>query len=64
MLLHTLFTAGVSALDSPPPPLSFWARSLLGAEAAPDDNDDAVKNVVRVAQVVEEPEGSQLQEHL
>lgn len=27
---------------------------------SPDDNDDAVKNVVRVVQVVEATEGSQL----
>ena len=32
--------------------------------SAPDDDNDAVKDVVGVAQVVEEPEGSQLQQHL
>lgn len=40
---------------------------LLGFQVAvwlPDDDDDAVKDVVRVSQVVEEPEGSQLQDHL
>lgn len=30
----------------------------------PDDDNDAVKDVVRVSQVVEEPKGSQLQDHL
>lgn len=56
--------AGVSALGLPPPPLCFWAHSLRGAGTAPDDDNDAVKDVVGVAQVVEEPEGGQLQEHL
>ena len=32
--------------------------------SAPDDDNDAVEDVVGVAQVVEEPEGSQLQQHL
>lgn len=30
----------------------------------PDDDDDAVKDVVRVPQVVEEPKGGQFQDHL
>lgn len=30
----------------------------------PDDDNDAVEDVVRVSQVVKEPEGSQLQDHL
>lgn len=34
------------------------------AGLSPDDNDDAVENVVRVVQVVEATEGSQLQDHL
>lgn len=34
------------------------------AGGAPDDDDDAVEDVVGVAQVIEEPEGGQLQEHL
>ena len=32
--------------------------------SAPDDDDDAVEDVIGVAQVVEEPEGGQLQQHL
>lgn len=42
----------------PPSPCS------ASGPAAPDDDDDAVEDVVRVAQVVEEPEGGQFQEHL
>lgn len=30
----------------------------------PDDDNDAVEDVVRVPQVVKEPEGRQLQDHL
>lgn len=40
---------------------------LLSFEVAvwlPDDDNDAVKDVVRVSQVVEEPKGGQLQDHL
>lgn len=39
--------------------LSFGVEVLL-----PDDDNDAVEDVVRVSQVVKEPEGSQLQDHL
>lgn len=37
---------------------------LPRARLSPDDNDDAVKNVVRVVQVVEAPEGGELEDHL
>lgn len=30
----------------------------------PNDDNDAVEDVVRVPQVIEEPEGGQLQDHL
>lgn len=36
---------------------------LHRARLSPDDNDDAVKNVVRVVQVVETTKGCQLQDH-
>lgn len=39
--------------------LSFRVAVLL-----PDDDNDAVEDVVRVSQIIKEPEGSQLQDHL
>ena len=61
-----MFTGGGQGtrFPRPPSPLCFRAPSPLAAGAAPDDDNDAVEDVVGVAQVVEEPEGGQLQEHL
>lgn len=44
--------------------VKFVTAQLHRAQLSPDDNDDAVENVVRVVQVVETSEGSQLQDHL
>lgn len=44
--------------------MKFVTAQLHWAQLSPDDNDDAVENVVRVVQVVETTEGSQLQDHL
>lgn len=49
--------AGVGTL-APPPLLQANGGTL------PDDDDNAVEDVVRVSQVVKEPEGGQLQDHL
>lgn len=64
MILRISYTGRVSPLfpGSASGSTTAWGRGW-GARA-PDDDDDAVEDVVGVAQVVEEPEGGQLQEHL
>ena len=56
------FTGWGRCIESP----SRLALSPQAGEvgSAPDDDDDAVEDVIGVAQVVEEPEGGQLQQHL
>lgn len=44
--------------------MKFLTAQLHWARLSPDDDDDAIKNVVRVVQVVEATKGSQLQDHL
>lgn len=44
--------------------VKFVTAQLHRVPLSPDDNDDAVKYVVRVVQVVKTTEGSQLEDHL
>lgn len=62
MIVGTSFTGWANPLFPPVPPGPRPGEERAGG--APDDDDDAVEDVVGVAQVIEEPEGGQLQEHL